>query len=318
MNVEPRTIDVSVVVPTYFHERYIAQALDSILNQETSLHYEILVGDDASGDRTPEIVQEYATRYPDIIQPILRGENLGASRNIIDLYYRARGSYLAVLEGDDIWLDTKRMQEQWEFLEQNPEFIGCGGKCVIVDEDGNPDYERAPHFAKNKKVFTLNDYLDCWDMPVQVGTLMYRNIFRRLARADAAIIYQAHPIVGDKTVALLLLSRGPIYCENKILSAYRFVIRHGGHNWFSIHHDNPYWQYDGFMYPCRLEDWARKKLGLRRHLGNRKDYHFCSFVQDFVKTPSLKRLKYLGEMIAHSYQPVKYSLYIVKALIEME
>ena len=74
-------VDISVQVLTYYHEKYIAQCLDSILAQETELRYEILVGDDASQDRTPEIIREYAARYPDIIFPTLRKENLGASRN---------------------------------------------------------------------------------------------------------------------------------------------------------------------------------------------------------------------------------------------
>lgn len=318
MSAEQRPVDVSVVVMTYFHENYIAQALDSILAQETDLRYEVLVGDDASGDRTPEIIREYAARYPEIIRPFLRTENMGANRNGVDLNFHARGKYIASLEGDDFWLDTHKLQKQWAFLEAHPEYIACCGKCLIVDEDGRPDYTRSPHFAKSKKIFTLEDFLESWALPSQGGTFMSRNIYLEMDPADAAIIYRAHPIVGDKTVALLWLSRGPIYCSNEILSAYRFVIKKGGHNWFSIHHDNPYWQYDGFMYPCRLETWARKKLGLRHHLGNRKDYHFCSFVQDFVRTPSLKRLRYLGEMIAHSHQPVKYSLYILKAIIEME
>ena len=61
-------IDISVVMLTYFHENYIAQALDSVLSQETDLRYEILIGDDASGDRTPDIIREYAARYQNIIR----------------------------------------------------------------------------------------------------------------------------------------------------------------------------------------------------------------------------------------------------------
>lgn len=311
-------IDVSIIVLTYFHEKYIRQALDSILEQETSLRYEILVGDDASQDRTPEIIQEYARRYPDLIKPVLRKKNLGTTRNSVDIALRARGKYIASLEGDDFWSDPHKLQNQWEFLEEHPEYSACCGKCVIVDEEGRPDYTRAPHFAKSKKIFTLEDFLDSWALPGQSGTFLKRNLWPEFDREEIEIFYRAHPIVGDKTTALLWLSRGPIYCSNEILSAYRFVIKKDGHNWFSIHHNNPYWQYDGFMYPCRLEAWAKKKLGLTRHLGNRKDYHFCSFVQDLVRTPSLRRLRYLGDMIVHSHQPVKYSLYILKAIIEME
>ena len=77
------SIDVSVVMLTYFHEDYIAQALDSVLSQETTVRYEILIGDDASQDRTPDIIREYAQRYPDIIRAVLRTENVGAAMGAI-------------------------------------------------------------------------------------------------------------------------------------------------------------------------------------------------------------------------------------------
>ncbi len=116
-------IEVSVIVATYFHEKYIAQALDSILMQETTFRYEIIVGDDASGDRMPEIVREYAEKHPDIIVPVLRKENIGANKNGDDLSRRAKGRYLANLEGDDYWIDLDKLQKQWEFLENNKEYI---------------------------------------------------------------------------------------------------------------------------------------------------------------------------------------------------
>ena len=310
-------IDVSVVVLTYFHEDYVAQALDSILSQETALRYEILIGDDASGDRTPEIIRDYAARYPDIIRPILRTENLGGTRNSWDVRHRARGKYLAFLEGDDYWLDTRKMQKQWEFLESHPQYSACCGKCLIVDEDGRPDYTRAPQFAWSKKVFTLEDLVESWDIPCQAGTLMQRND----CQGDDTIFYKAHRNVGDKTTFLFLLMRGPIYCSNEILSCYRFVKRKNGHNYFSLHYANPYRNYDMFMYPVRLEAWARKNgVPLRRdqHFGKRIGYRFCRFVEECVKDPTPTRLKYLAEMVAKSHEKGKYCWYILKTLIEME
>ena len=73
-----------------------------------------------------------------------------------------------------------------------------------------------------------------------------------------------------------------------------------------------------FMYPCRLEAWAKKNLGVRCHLGPRREYRFCRFVEQCVKEPSLKRFGYLLDMIVHSRQPVRYSWDVLKTLIEME
>lgn len=317
MSTQAEAVDVSVVMLTYFHEDYIAQALDSVLSQETTLRYEIIIGDDASGDRTPDIIREYAARCPDIIRPVLRTKNLGANRNGWDAGRRARGKYIAYLEGDDYWLDPRKLQKQWEFLEVHPEYSACCGKCLIVDENGQPDYTRTPQFAWSKKVFTLEDLVDSWDIPGQAGTMMYRNAYR----GDDTIGYKAHRNVGDKTTALLLLTMGPIYCSNEILTCYRYVNRKGKHNYFSQHYANPYRNYDMFMYPVRLETWARKNgVPLRRdqHFGKRIGYRFCRFVEECVRDPSPTRLKYLAEMVSQSHEKGKYCWYILKTLIEME
>jgi len=310
-------VDVSVLVPTYLHEKYIAQALDSILMQQTTLRFEVLVGDDASGDGTPEIIKEYAKKFPDLIRPILRPENLGGTANGYDLQCRAKGNYVANLEGDDYWLDPHKLQKQWEFLEHNPDYIGCCGKCMVVNERGEPDYDSAPRFFRNKKVLTLEEFLEGWRIPGQGSTWMYRNIFRGAQLERAEEVYKANSSVADKGIILLLLSHGLIYCSNDVLSAYRYV-RKGGNNYFSRHYADPYRNYHMFLYPCRLETWMRKELGIRHYSGKNKEYRFCRFVEETVKEPSAKRMRCLMDMICKSHQPVKYIGLLFKALIEME
>jgi len=316
MDSKERPIEVSVIVTTYFHEKYIAQALDSIIMQETTFCFEILIGDDASQDKTPEIIKDYAARYPELIRPVLRNENLGATRNSKDLRSRARGRYLSTLEGDDFWLDPHKLQKQWEFLEKNTEYIGCCGKCVVVDKDSNPDYSVSPRFFRNVKILTLNEFLDSWCIAGQVGTLMYRNIYPSLRPGEDAILYEANRNVGDKTSALFLLSKGPIYCLNDVLSAYRYI-REGGNNYFSRHYADPYRNYHMFLYPCRLETWMKNELGIRHYNGKNKEYRFCRFVEETVREPSIKRMRCLVDMISKSHQPVKYIGLLFKALIEI-
>lgn len=317
MSAKQEEVDISIIVLTYCHEAYITQALDSILAQKTDLHYEILIGDDASTDATPEIICSYAEQYPQVIHPILRKENLGGNRNSYELFGLAKGKYIAVLEGDDYWLDREKLQKQWDFLESNPEYVGCCGKCLIVNKNGKPDYAQAPRFFRNQKVLTLENFLDDWNLPGQAGTMMYRNIFRNMDPEEYAILYRANRNVGDKTLMLLLLPYGPFYCSNEVLSCYRYVTQ-GGQNYFSKHYADPYRNYEMFLYPCCLESWLKKTRGIRHYKGKRKEYRFCRFVEECVRTPSLKRLRCLGDMVVHSHQPMKYSWLIVKSLIEME
>ena len=76
---------VTVVCITYNHELYIAEALESFVSQITNFKFKVFVGDDCSTDSTPKIVQKYAEKYPDIIVPFLREENMGGmgKRNLI-------------------------------------------------------------------------------------------------------------------------------------------------------------------------------------------------------------------------------------------
>ena len=120
---------VSISCITYNHEPYIAQALDGFLMQKTSFPFEVLVHDDASTDRTADIIREYEKKFPKIIKPIYQKENqyskgftsVTATWNVP----RAKGKYIALCEGDDYWIDENKLQMQVDFLEKNPEYGMC-------------------------------------------------------------------------------------------------------------------------------------------------------------------------------------------------
>src|ERR1017187_10207934 len=97
----PATPKVSVLMITYNHEKYIAQAIESVLMQKTNFPFELVIGEDCSTDGTGAIVAEYSRKYPEIIRAHLRERNLGALENFRALFRACRGKYLALLEGDD-------------------------------------------------------------------------------------------------------------------------------------------------------------------------------------------------------------------------
>lgn len=120
---------VSISCITYNHEPYIVQALNGFLMQKTSFPFEVLVHDDASTDRTADIIREYEKKFPKIIKPIYQKENqyskgftaVTATWNVP----RAQGKYIALCEGDDYWIDENKLQMQVDFLEKNPEYGMC-------------------------------------------------------------------------------------------------------------------------------------------------------------------------------------------------
>lgn len=112
---------VSVVVCTFNQQDFIAETLDSILAQQTSFPFEIILADDCSSDRTPQICRDYADRFPDKIRFIRNPENKGVVRNYFDAIRAARGLYIADLAGDDRWTDTHKLQLQAEILDSDPQ-----------------------------------------------------------------------------------------------------------------------------------------------------------------------------------------------------
>ncbi len=114
---------VSVLMPSYNHELYIAQAIDSFLAQECNFNIELLIGDDRSTDNTLSVAKEYSLKYPHKIKLIAHSENQGLLKNYQSLINIAQGEYFAVLESDDYWTDPKKLQKQVDSLDVNPSCI---------------------------------------------------------------------------------------------------------------------------------------------------------------------------------------------------
>lgn len=156
MNIE-NDIKVSVCVVTYNQENYIAECLESLVNQVTNFKYEIIVGEDCSTDSTRAIVQSYVERYPDLIVPLFYKNNIGAVENIKKVYKKAKGKYIAHMDGDDMALPDK-LQKQFDILERNPDCSICVHNMNAVDKN-SIKMERAFQLFSEKKYSLLDMYL---------------------------------------------------------------------------------------------------------------------------------------------------------------
>ena len=112
-------VEISIIMTTYNQEMYVEKAIQSALNQKTDFYYEILIGDDFSTDNTKEICLTYAQKFENIITLDSRTKNIGLINNYADLIKKAQGKYIAILEGDDYWIDLYKLQKQYDFLENN-------------------------------------------------------------------------------------------------------------------------------------------------------------------------------------------------------
>jgi len=216
---------VSVICPTYNQGKYLRQGLDSIFAQKTEFSYEVLVGEDCSPDNTNEILAEYEERYPDTLHVFHREKNLKQSKNIYDLFMRAKGTYVITLDLDDYWTDEYKLQKQVEFLEKHPEYMGVAHDFAVIDSNGNPvpgqEHGISDEFLDKK--FTLKDFEE-HIFVYQTGTFLYRNIWKE--NKDYKILYESDDTVVDLTINSMLLLQGDIFIVRERMSAYRLVISH--------------------------------------------------------------------------------------------
>jgi glycosyltransferase involved in cell wall biosynthesis len=125
---------VSVSIITYDQERYVAQALDSVLAQKVDFDYEIVVADDCSRDGTADILLDYQRRHGHRIRLVQRPQNIGMVRNFFRTFGACRGQYIAFLEGDDYWTSPHKLQRQADLLDRDPGLALCFHRARMVIE----------------------------------------------------------------------------------------------------------------------------------------------------------------------------------------
>jgi len=128
---------VSVLLPVYNAERYLREAIDSVLAQ-TFGDFELIAIDDGSSDRSPAILREYAARDPRV--RVIARANGGIAAALNDGLAVAAGSLVARMDADDISL-PQRLALQVEYLRAHPECVLLGSRALLVDPYDTPLYE---------------------------------------------------------------------------------------------------------------------------------------------------------------------------------
>ena len=201
---------VSICCVTYNHEKYIKKCIDGFLMQKTNFNFEVLIYDDASTDKTAEIIKEYQQKYPDIIKPIFQKENQfskGISISKTFNFQRIKGKYVALCEGDDYWIAPHKLQKQVDFLEENPNYSICFHPVKIIYEDRKKKPQIFP--SQNKK-FTFENLQKA--NFIQTNSVMYKWIKPEIP--DNITPY-------DWYYNLLHAKIGEIGFINEVMSVYR-------------------------------------------------------------------------------------------------
>ncbi|MGZ4848872.1 MAG: glycosyltransferase family 2 protein, partial [Halobacteriota archaeon] len=123
---------VSVLMKSYNHERFIAEAIESVLRQSFD-DFELLIVDDASTDRSHEIIEGYRNE-DSRIRTLFHTENLGITPVVNDGIDASKGTFIAQIDSDDVWREDK-LQKQMDVLASNENLL-VWSEGEIIDRNG--------------------------------------------------------------------------------------------------------------------------------------------------------------------------------------
>ncbi len=249
---------VSVVLRTYGHAPFIAQAIESVLIQRTDFPFELVIGEDCSTDGTREIVEAYGRSYPEVVKPVLPERNLGHGEMLRQALAATRGELIAYLDGDDYWSSTAKLARQVEFLEANPDCHDCFHDVSLVyDEAGVPSGTITPRLAEEH--FGIEQILmECF---VPAPAMMFRrSVFEELEREafDSAWL--------DWIIHVQSATHGPLGYLPEVMACYR--VHRGG--MFSALDRVSQLEEDDYFYARLLPRLPEQRDLIERCLAHRK------------------------------------------------
>jgi glycosyltransferase involved in cell wall biosynthesis len=249
---------VSVVLRTFGHAPFIAQAIESVLIQKTGFPFELVVGEDCSTDGTREIVEGYARRYPEIVRPVLPERNVGHGEMLRQALTATRGELIAYLDGDDYWTSREKLAKQVAFLRANPGCHDCfHDVSLIYDEAGVPSGNVSPRLAEEH--FGIEQIvMECF--PPAPSMMFRRGIFEELEREAFGSAWL------DWIIHVQAATRGPLGYLPETLAAYR--VHRGG--MFSSLDRVSQLEEDDYFYERLLPRLPDQQVLIKRCLAHRR------------------------------------------------
>jgi glycosyltransferase involved in cell wall biosynthesis len=215
---------VSVTMPVYNQGSHLAKALDSILMQKTDFDFEIVISDDNSTDNSRDILEAYYQKYPDKIKLLFAEKNRGVNNSSLEVFKNCKGKYLAFLDGDDYWINENKLQKQIDFLEQNPDYMGCFHDAEIVSK---PEADISRHNQYHQE-FKYYSQFNRYRPDFYPGDVIERNIIptASLVVRNSNNISEFFEVFNDITLSLnwafqiFMVKDSRYYYINEPLSAY--------------------------------------------------------------------------------------------------
>lgn len=206
-------IKVSVCCITYNQEMYIERAINSFLIQKTNFPFEIIIGNDASTDNTSKILEKYKKKFPSIIKIITTSKNIGANKNLIQVFEEAQGDYIAICEGDDYWSSENKIDIQYNEMIKNKEVSFSFHSAYINNLQSTIKYK------KEKKFFTVDDVLlNHYDQFAPTASYMFKRDIVKILPS-----WFKNASIGDYYIEIYALNIGLGLYIDKPMSVYQHM-----------------------------------------------------------------------------------------------
>jgi len=275
-NLEPF---VSICCITYNHERFIRDAIEGFLKQETDFPFEIIIQDDASTDQTADIIRENERKYPDIIKPIYHKENQyskGINPIILPLQM-AEGKYIALCEGDDYWTDPLKLQKQINEMGKHPECYLSFHPAIVKWDDGSKRDKILCNHSKKLKIFSTEEVIlgGGGFMPSASLIIDASVIPRIISFFDIA----KNAPVGDVFIQILGAENGGALFLSDVMCVYR--------------KSSGSWSEKALTNKKYIEFWLSSSLECNDKMDTFTNYHYSKFF-------NIKRKKIISEILRSS------------------
>ena len=241
-----RSFVVCTLSFTYNHESYILDAINGFVAQKTSFPFVTVIVDDASIDRTPQLVQDFFYEHFDVQNSSIAyreetdyGRVLFAQHNenrncffaiilLKDNHYSKKKSklsyfsrwmenskYIALCEGDDYWISANKLQKQVDFLESHPDFTMCFHAARLLQQGVGSSAIKARFESLEEKEYTSTDVFINWIVPT--ASILYK----RVPVCQYKIKHPEWLTRGDISLVLSCSHTGKVWGMKEQMSVYR-------------------------------------------------------------------------------------------------
>lgn len=214
---------ISVLMITYNHADYLAEAIEGVVSQQCNFHFELIIGEDRSSDSTLEIAISYQKKHPEIIRVVHSGQNVGMNENSLRIFRRARGKYVAYCEGDDYWCTTDKLAKQVAAIEADEGIGIVHGDWVrsrLHDGTWRHDYRNSVH-SRVPSRYLEGDLSRTWHFPKVLRTCTI--LLRRDTMAEwyASGLLKLDYKFGDAVLSAWITTRAKVAYVPAVVSVYR-------------------------------------------------------------------------------------------------